>query len=51
MKRLYQRLIDGYDKGAALRQAKVDLLKESVIKRLQFIGRVLRWSAMAPALL
>ncbi len=28
MKRLYQHLIDGYDKGAALRQAKVDLLKE-----------------------
>ena len=28
MKRHYQHLIDGYDKGAALRQAKVDLLKE-----------------------
>jgi CHAT domain-containing protein len=26
MKRLYQHLIDGYDKGAALRQAKLDLL-------------------------
>jgi CHAT domain-containing protein len=28
MKRLYQHLIDGYDKGAALQQAKVDLLKQ-----------------------
>jgi CHAT domain-containing protein len=28
MKRLYKHLIDGYDKGAALQQAKVDLLKE-----------------------
>jgi CHAT domain-containing protein len=28
MKRLYQHLIDGSDKGAALQQAKVDLLKE-----------------------
>jgi CHAT domain-containing protein len=28
MKRLYQHLVDGEDKGAALRQAKLDLLKE-----------------------
>jgi CHAT domain-containing protein len=28
MKRFYQHLIDGYDKGAALQQAKVDLLKQ-----------------------
>lgn len=28
MKRLYQHLVDGSDKGAALRQAKLDLLKE-----------------------
>jgi CHAT domain-containing protein len=27
MKRFYQRLVDGYDKGDALRQAKLDLLK------------------------
>ena len=28
MKRMYQHLADGHDKGAALRQAKLDLLKE-----------------------
>src|SRR5215467_5490180 len=28
MKRMYQHLADGADKGAALRQAKLDLLKE-----------------------
>jgi CHAT domain-containing protein len=28
MKRMYQHLADGEDKGAALRQAKLDLLKE-----------------------
>jgi CHAT domain-containing protein len=28
MKRLYQHLVDGSDKGAALQQAKLDLLKE-----------------------
>jgi CHAT domain-containing protein len=28
MKRLYQHLVDGYDNGTALRQAKLDLLKE-----------------------
>jgi len=28
MKRLYQHLVDGYDKGSALRQAKLDLLQE-----------------------
>jgi len=28
MKRLYQHLVDGYDKGSALRQAKIDLLKQ-----------------------
>jgi CHAT domain-containing protein len=28
MKRLYQHLMDGDDKGAALRQAKLDLLKD-----------------------
>jgi CHAT domain-containing protein len=30
MKRLYQHLIEGSDKGAALRQAKLDLLQEFV---------------------
>jgi CHAT domain-containing protein len=34
MKRLYQHLIDGFDEGAALRQAKLDLLK-------QFAGQAL----------
>jgi CHAT domain-containing protein len=28
MKRMYQHLADGRDKGAALREAKLDLLKE-----------------------
>jgi CHAT domain-containing protein len=28
MKRLYQYLVEGYDTGAALRQAKLDLLQE-----------------------
>ena len=28
MKRLYRHLVDGYDKGAALRQAKLDLLNQ-----------------------
>jgi CHAT domain-containing protein len=28
MKRMYQHLVDGYDKGAALRQAKLDLLND-----------------------
>jgi len=34
MKRLYQHLADGDDKGAALRQAKLDLLKEFVDQAL-----------------
>jgi CHAT domain-containing protein len=28
MKRFYQHLIDGYDEGAALQEAKLDLLRE-----------------------
>src|SRR5205823_664089 len=28
MKRIYQHLVDGHDKGTALREAKLDLLKE-----------------------
>ena len=34
MKRLYQHLIDGDDKGTALRQAKLDLLKQFVSQAL-----------------
>jgi len=48
MKRHYQHLIDGYDKGA---KPRLISLKNSPAKPSQCTGRALRWSAMAPALL
>jgi CHAT domain-containing protein len=47
MKRLYQHLVDGADTGAALREAKLDLLQEFRGQAFRHIGQASHWSETA----
>jgi CHAT domain-containing protein len=47
MRRLYQHLRDGMDKGTALRQAKLDLLNHSVLRHFLYIEPASNWLEMA----